>query len=523
MGLTNQERINFNSKVLAAKVIDNNAVAQWYESKFPYAPNSISQRVPLEFGLILANPASTLSQAQANVAGPLSGVVIDYTLTNQAKRLTSVIGTNNTTWVAKSVYGDLSSETIQDWIQPQSVDNSGNPSFGYGIKLYNGDPDNGGTEITTTDGQTGSGDQASVGWVWNYDLGLLFLSDDFKSTHSEFWVKGFVYDGKYLSDTNITGGTIEAANGLTKTGDTIVLGGELISYTPISGNSYDFNIGAIDSPVGFNANYASKGFAYINSDDGTDFANFSEITNLSNGREAYLGVYAATLSGSTETGPNRINIIAGSDIDSDAGIYKYQASNGSVQIEAFDLVGNNTRQQISLNRASSATKTFSARDRNASGQVMAEFYRHKLSGWTVTNQEFGLGLKYGSEDDYSAVTWNNSAFDNYIPPIKVVRELVTGSTIEGVTEVTVASYNVVDGDDNILVNFAGFSTINLPDSTLDGTTFTVNDMSGNATANTISVTTVGGSTLINGKNIDVINENYASATYLYYNGAYYIK
>ncbi len=82
---------------------------------------------------------------------------------------------------------------------------------------------------------------------------------------------------------------------------------------------------------------------------------------------------------------------------------------------------------------------------------------------------------------------------------------------------------MVDGDDNILVNFAGLSTINLPDSTLDGTTFTVNDMSGNATANTISVTTVGGSTLINGKNIDVINENYASATYLYYNGAYYIK
>lgn len=305
MGLSNQERINFNSKVLAAKVIDNNAVAQWYESKFPYSPNSISQRVPMDFGLILSNPASTLSEAQSNASGPLSDVLLDYTLPNQAKRLTNVIGTNNTTWVAKSVFGDLSSETIQDWIQPQSVDNSGNPSFGYGIKLYNGDPDSGGSEITTTDGQSGSGDEASVGWVWNYDLGLLFLSDDFKNTYSEFWVKGFVYNGNYLSDISFTG--------------------------------------------------------------------------------------------------------------------------------------------------------------------------------------------------------------------------TTGSTVEGVTEVTTASYDVVNGDDNILVNFPGFSTINLPDSTLEGTVFTVNDMSGNATANTISVTTIGGSVLINGKNIDTINENYASATYLYYNGAYYIK
>ena len=206
MGLTNQEKINLNSKVLAAKVIDNNQSAQWYESKFPYSPNTVSQRIPIEYAAILANPAANQTEAQANVAGPLADIVIDYTLTNQARRLTTVAGANGTTWVAKETYGDFSSPTITDWLQPQAIPKTnGDPSAGYSIRLYNGDPDNGGTEILTTEGQTGSGPNASVGWIWNYDLGLLFLSEDFKNTYSEFWVKGFVYDGDYLSDTEITG------------------------------------------------------------------------------------------------------------------------------------------------------------------------------------------------------------------------------------------------------------------------------------------------------------------------------
>ena len=37
MGFSNQERINLNSKALAASVIDANPVAQWYETRNPFA------------------------------------------------------------------------------------------------------------------------------------------------------------------------------------------------------------------------------------------------------------------------------------------------------------------------------------------------------------------------------------------------------------------------------------------------------------------------------------------------------
>ena len=222
MGLTNQERINLNSKVLAAKVIDNNQVGQWYESKFPFLPNSTSQRVLVDYQMFLDNPANNLSQAQTNANGVLSGVCVNYSNSVDAIRLTNVVGTNNTTWVAKETYGDLGSNTINDWIQPQTIpQNNGNPSFGYGVRLFDGDPNSGGSEIFTTDGQTGSGPSTSVGWVWNYDLGLLFLSDDFKSSISDPYVMGFVYNGSYLSDYNLSGGS-SIETGYTS-GNTIVL------------------------------------------------------------------------------------------------------------------------------------------------------------------------------------------------------------------------------------------------------------------------------------------------------------
>ena len=63
---------------------------------------------------------------------------------------------------------------------------NGNQSAGYGIKVFSGDPNAGGVEITPSLAQGGDpvtglspnqGLTEYVGWVWNYDQGLLFVSD----------------------------------------------------------------------------------------------------------------------------------------------------------------------------------------------------------------------------------------------------------------------------------------------------------------------------------------------------------
>jgi hypothetical protein len=208
MGFSNQERINLNSKVLAAGVIDANEVAQWYESRFLNEFTLDTRKVWTQFDELRSNPAASLAIAQANAAGPLAGIIIDRSAPASAIRLTPVTGTNSSTFVALTIFGDFSSDRLDNWIQPQGIpQSSGAPSNGYAIRLYDGDPNAGGIEILTSDGQTGTGENASVAWVWNYSLGVLFLSEDFRSSISSpnnLYVLGFQYIGETLAD--ITGG-----------------------------------------------------------------------------------------------------------------------------------------------------------------------------------------------------------------------------------------------------------------------------------------------------------------------------
>jgi hypothetical protein len=62
--------------------------------------------------------------------------------------------------------------------------------------LWDGDPAGAGTQILTTDGITGTGPTASVGWIFNYDLGLLFISNDFRaSITGPLYIIGYRYIG----------------------------------------------------------------------------------------------------------------------------------------------------------------------------------------------------------------------------------------------------------------------------------------------------------------------------------------
>ena len=200
MGFSNQERINANTNALQANVLDANPNSQWYEKRFTFEFALPSTKVYTQLSSVPS--ASTLSQAQTNASNNPT-IISDVSASASAVRLTAVTGTNDFTWVAYTTFNDPSSARIDNWLQPQAVPQSnGLPSTGYAISLYNGDPNSGGTLITTTDGQTGSGETASVGWIWNYALGMLLLSQDFftqtgitKATFDPY-VLGFRYIGQ---------------------------------------------------------------------------------------------------------------------------------------------------------------------------------------------------------------------------------------------------------------------------------------------------------------------------------------
>jgi hypothetical protein len=228
VGFTNQERINQNSKILAASVLDANEVAQWYESRFPNEFVVSGDKVWLQLAtLVRLHPAASVSEAQAKCTGPLLGVVEDRSLPAMAVRLTPVAGTNNSTFVAYEVYDSPTSKRIDNWLQPQMVPQaSGVPSFGYSMRLYKGNPASGGTEIATTDGVSGTGVNKSVGWVWNYANGMLFLAADFRATitdPTQLYVTGFRYVGATLGASS-GGGTAREDKTLTYTTTQMAVG-----------------------------------------------------------------------------------------------------------------------------------------------------------------------------------------------------------------------------------------------------------------------------------------------------------
>src|SRR5690606_39685866 len=86
MGFSNQERINLNSKVLAAGVKDANEVGQWYESFFPNSfvlkANKVWSNPDLQ--TLLDNPAPNLATAQS-VAASNPTVIDDFSAAEDRK------------------------------------------------------------------------------------------------------------------------------------------------------------------------------------------------------------------------------------------------------------------------------------------------------------------------------------------------------------------------------------------------------------------------------------------------------
>ena len=214
MGFSASEIQKLTFKVQAANVIDADSGAYWYQSKLENAPAVKSQRLLTGYSVVTANlPAGANYAAQITsletsvVGGALNGTVSnDYSTgiggSVISTRLTRVTTGLNNTWISYNTYDTPSSLAKDLWINPTSAPNStGLPTGGYTIQLYSGDPSTTGVKITTTIGQSGG----EVGWVWNYDMGVLFLANDLISLISgdpgtypaglDFYVRGWRYSG----------------------------------------------------------------------------------------------------------------------------------------------------------------------------------------------------------------------------------------------------------------------------------------------------------------------------------------
>lgn len=205
MSFSNQDRINLVTKSIVAGVLDGNSLSQWYETLFPFTFMVESGKVLTQLDTIRQYPASTIIEAQNNVAIHLPDIVADYSSLNDAVRLTEVTDSNKTTWAAYSVYGDTNSPMLDNWIQPQLVPQAtGNPSNGYGILLWDGDPAAGGELLSTTIYMTGVGASRSVAWFWNYSNGLLLISEMFIAARPAFdpYITGFRYIGTTIGSVS---------------------------------------------------------------------------------------------------------------------------------------------------------------------------------------------------------------------------------------------------------------------------------------------------------------------------------
>lgn len=201
MGFNNQERINLSSKVIAASVKDANETGQWYESFFANQFILTGNKVwtDPDFSLLKNLAAKNLDDARLN-AESYPEIIQDLSQPVSAVRLTEIPGTNKSTYAAFAEYNNLGSGQLDNWLQPQLVPRNdgafkGFPSIGYSVRLFDGDPSSGGTEIFTSAGQTGAGELASVGWIFDYANGILLLSKDFRNTLNDPYILGFRYIG----------------------------------------------------------------------------------------------------------------------------------------------------------------------------------------------------------------------------------------------------------------------------------------------------------------------------------------
>ena len=216
-------------KVQAGNVIDADTNFYWYQSNLENQPLVKTGRLidQTDWDIILANQPTTSDQGQAGslsimtaTGNALDGYVgnewgtstgfspNDTPISNRFKtRMTLVVGSNPNTYYALNTYNTPSSGRKDKWIGPAGIPTaSGAKNDKYEIELWSGDPTT--ASAVKVDKAIAEGTGGNVaGWVFNYDQGLLLVSDDLISAvgstggnatypdGTDFYIRGWRYIG----------------------------------------------------------------------------------------------------------------------------------------------------------------------------------------------------------------------------------------------------------------------------------------------------------------------------------------
>jgi len=148
----------------------------WYNAANSWQPAFTNPNIPVA-------PDTATADANA-IANP-------EFIEKRTVHLTVDTTSNNRARMARVIHGDQTSAIITNWIQPSLYPTNGSVSSGYGIRLYDGDPNAGGTPVSTT---FHSGPQGQPSWLWFYNSGIFTNSTDEATTYAgmDLWVVGYV-------------------------------------------------------------------------------------------------------------------------------------------------------------------------------------------------------------------------------------------------------------------------------------------------------------------------------------------
>ncbi len=307
-----------------------------------------------------------------------------------------------------------------------------------------------------------------------------------------------------------------ALAGLTSGGSNTAVG-----FTALSGTTS----GAENTSVGFQAltantlgsNNVAVGFNALanNTVSSQSTALGSSALNAAVGASANTAVGFNSLllltSGSTNTAVGRIAlsaIVTGSGntaLGSSAGLSLTLADSDNIMIGSTGTAGDSAR--IRIGTQATHTSTFIA----------------GIDGVNVGSVAKVVTMAAGATNQLGTATITAGSGVTITPGANTITISASGITDITYTNVTTTPYVVLATDAYISVDSSGGArTIQLPNTPVEGQIFYVKDRTGSAVANNITVTTVGGVTLIDGATTFVMNTNYESVSIIGSSTAYEI-
>ena len=347
------------------------------------------------------------------------------------------------------------------------------------------------------------------------------------------WLSGTGVNSIVMPDTgnnNVASGTgsIALGSGTVASGYNTFAGGDNTSASGPNSFAFGYNCSA---DVGYS--FAAGGY-YASASNGS-FATGSNVG--ASGKESFV-------SGSlNQVNADQASILGGANnsINTDAlrsailggeSNTLNSAAIRSVILGGQNITGTAPDTVYGINFAASGVIT-------SGGTDLSELFLTEAAESDITRVEGGTNISTGGTDNNPVINLDDDIFVNDIT-VSGTGEFATitsgstnlydifepiGANLENIVEATSGTFTLPDDEGAmILSNFtSGVQTINLPSNPPNGSKYTVKDITGDAVSNNIIITTSGGSVNIDGETDDVIDEDYASATYVFYNGEYFIK